>query len=112
MQKFLSKHPDPDGDYWTIWFNRDLSQQVDRIKEITTSSSLGIIRKGYFLFNPNGAMIGLQTYQEPIIEAPNSGEDSNKNSFNVNFKMPKELGLFPPYNVLVSLLKRGKDEDS
>lgn len=114
MQKYHSHHPDPDGKYWTIYINQDLPQEVAKIKEITTSTALGVRRKGFILFNAGGDMIGIQTYQQPSIKDPAPSEQPKKEfgGFNLNFKMPKELGLFPPYKVLVALLKTKKNENT
>lgn len=112
MQKYHRSHPDPDGDYWTVRMNTDLDQTVDRIKEITTSASMGVVRKGFLLFNTAGDIIGMQVYQEPILETPPSekeeaqGDSFESSGFNLSFKMPDAMGLFPPYEVLVKLMKK------
>jgi hypothetical protein len=111
MQQYHSHHPDPDGDYWTVWINTDLDQTVERVKEITTSAGMGVRRKGFILFNPMGDIIGMQFYQQPEIENPKSEEEpqegpsSTYNGYNLSFKMPDAMGLFPPYEVLIKLMR-------
>jgi len=104
MKKYTDSHPDPDGELWTVKINPEIDQEVVGIKEMTVAHTLGNVKKAYALLNKNGEVVAMQFYDKPEIEEPIK-QKNPKTGFKNNFSLPEEIGLFPPYKVLVNFLK-------